>query len=241
MTATAAITIVDSATSSSDLAWAAAAQGAPSGTAYLVREQTAGRGRRGAGWSSHRGGMYFSILLRPAIDTRHWFGMSFVAALAMRAELAACLGNVPVQVKWPNDILADGGKICGILLEARNGAVVIGTGANIAPVAPLTGAKHPATSLQSLGGEQVTPEDLADRYAAGLLSRVSTYETEGFAPVRLEWLSHCAHIGSMMRVSLPDMQVEGHFDGLGADGALHLRRADGSRQDVTTGDVELMG
>ena len=84
MTATAAITIVDSATSSSDLAWAAAAQGAPSGTAYLVREQTAGRGRRGAGWSSHRGGMYFSILLRPAIDTRHWFGLSFVAALAMR-------------------------------------------------------------------------------------------------------------------------------------------------------------
>ena len=241
MTDIAAITILDSATSSSDLAWAAAAQGAPSGTSFLVREQTAGRGRRGAGWSSHRGGMYFSILLRPAIDTRQWFGLSFVAALAMRAELAACLGNVSVQVKWPNDILADGGKICGILLEVRNGAVVIGTGANIAPVAALHGAKQPATSLQSLSGEQVTPEDLADRYAAGLLSRVSTFETEGFEPVRLEWLSHCAHIGSMMRVSLADMQVEGYFDGLGANGALQLLRADGSRHEVTTGDVELMG
>jgi len=238
---TAAITIVDSATSSSDLAWAAAAQGALSGTAYLVREQTAGRGRRGAGWSSHQGGMYFSLLLRPAIDKRHWFGLSFVAALAMRAELAACLGNVPVQVKWPNDIIADGGKICGILLEARNDAVVIGTGANIAPVAPLPGSKHFSTSLQTLGGEQVTPEELADRYTAGLLSRVSKYESEGFEPVRLEWLSHCAHIDSMMRVSLANMQVEGHFDGLGADGALQLRRADGSRQEVTTGDVELMG
>ena len=173
MTATAAITIVDSATSSSDLAWAAAAQGAPSGTAYLVREQTAGRGRRGAGWSSHRGGMYFSILLRPAMI--RVTGLACLCGSAGDAGgVAACLGNVPVQVKWPNDILADGGKICGILLEARNDAVVIGTGANIAPVAPLTGAKHPATSLQSLGGEQVTPEDLADRYAAGLLSRVST-------------------------------------------------------------------
>lgn len=241
MTDSAAITIIDSATSSSDLAWEAAARGAPSGTSYLVLEQTAGRGRRGAGWSSHRGGMYFSILLRPAIDARALFGLSFVAALAIRAELAACLGDIPVLVKWPNDILADDGKICGILIEARNGAVVIGTGANIAHVAPSPGSKHLSTSLQSLGGEQVTPEELADRYAAGLLSRVSKYESEGFEPVRLEWLSHCAHIDSMMRVSLANMQVEGHFVGLSADGALQLRRADGSRQEVTTGDVELMG
>jgi biotin-[acetyl-CoA-carboxylase] ligase BirA-like protein len=130
----AAITIVDSATSSSDLVWAAAAQDAPSGTAFLVREQTAGRGRRGAGWSSARGGMYFSILLRPAISQRLWFGLSFVAALAIRQELARCLADVPVMLKWPNDVLAGGGKLCGILLEGRGEAVVIGTGVNIAPV-----------------------------------------------------------------------------------------------------------
>ena len=121
----AAITIVDSATSSSDLVWAAAAQDAPSGTAFLVREQTAGRGRRGAGWSSARGGMYFSILLRPAISQRLWFGLSFVAALAIRQELARCLADVPVMLKWPNDVLAGGGKLCGILLEGRGEAVVM--------------------------------------------------------------------------------------------------------------------
>ena len=174
MTATAANTIVDSATSSSDLAWTAAAQGAPSGTAYLYASRP--QGGAGAGPVGHRteAACIFQ-LLRPVIDTRHWFGLSLWQRWRCGRNWLR-LGNVPVQVKWPNDILADGGKICGILLEARNGAV-IGTGA-IAPVAPLTG-KHPATSLQSLGGEQVTPEDLADRYAAGLLSRVSTYENEG--------------------------------------------------------------
>jgi BirA family biotin operon repressor/biotin-[acetyl-CoA-carboxylase] ligase len=238
---TASITVIDSATSSSNLVWAAAAQGAPAGTAYLVREQTAGRGRRGAGWSSARGGMYFSILLRPKIAARHWFGLSFVAALAIRQELAACLVDVPVQVKWPNDILAGGGKLCGILLEARDGAVVIGTGVNIAPVDNLPGAKHPATSLLSLGGDDITPDALADRYAGNLLVRAAAYETGGFDPVRMEWLVHCAHIGSMMRVLQSDVHVEGSFAGLGDDGALHLRHSNGERHVVTTGDVELMG
>ena len=84
---------VDVASSSSDLAWQAAADGAVSGTAFLVGEQTAGRGRRGAAWASARGGMYLSILLRPAVPPKAFFGLSFIAALAIRAELAARLGG----------------------------------------------------------------------------------------------------------------------------------------------------
>ena len=252
----AAITIVDSATSSSDLVWAAAAQDAPSGTAFLVREQTAGRGRRGAGWSSSRGGMYFSMLLRPAISPRLWFGLSFVAALAIRQELARCLANVPVMLKWPNDVLAGGGKLCGILLEARGEVVVIGTGVNIAPVGALPGAKLPATSLVQLGDNTTDPETLARCYADTLMSRVMAYETDGFDPVRREWLSHCAHIEGMMRIARPEQLaakkadaekggtnniVEGRFAGLGADGALHLMQDDGERHVITTGDVDLVG
>jgi len=252
----AAITIVDSATSSSDLVWAAAAQDAPSGTAFLVREQTAGRGRRGAGWSSARGGMYFSILLRPAISQRLWFGLSFVAALAIRQELARCLADVPVMLKWPNDVLAGGGKLCGILLEGRGEAVVIGTGVNIAPVDGVPGAKLPATSLVQLGDSATDPETLARSYADALMSRVAAYEADGFDPVRQEWLSHCAHIEGMMRIARPEKSeglrvgadnsgmnniVEGRFAGLGADGALHLVQDDGERHVITTGDVDLMG
>lgn len=236
---------VDVASSSSDLAWQAAAEGAPSGTAFLVGEQTAGRGRRGAAWSSARGGMYLSVLLRPAIPPQAFFGLSFVAALAIRAELAARLATQKVTLKWPNDVLVGGGKICGILLEARGDAVVVGTGVNIAPVARLAGARLPATSVHECGGSDVTPLDLAAHYGRSLMVRVDDYVQGGFAPVRLEWLRHCAHIGGQVRVStganVPDGVTAGMFVDIDADGALLLRDDAGHLDRVTTGDVELMG
>lgn len=235
------LTVVDVASSSSDLAWQAAADGAASGTAFLVGEQTAGRGRRGAAWSSARGGMYLSILLRPAIPPNAFFGLSFVAALAIRAELADCLPAQEICLKWPNDILAGGGKICGILLEARGDSVVIGTGVNIAPVTPVAGARLPATSIHDLGGDDVTPTNLAESYAMNLLARVDDYVRAGFGPVRLEWLRHCAHIDGKVRVSTGTEVMEGFFDNLDTDGALVLRDDAGQRSRVTTGDVELMG
>ena len=232
---------VDVASSSSDLAWRAAEDGAASGTAFLVGEQTAGRGRRGAVWSSARGGMYLSILLRPAIASDAFFGLSFIAALAIREELAARLVGKDVRLKWPNDVLAGGGKICGILLEARGDTVVIGTGVNIAPVMPVGGARLPPASVHDLGGLDVTPEDLAESYGRNLLARLDGFVQAGFDPVRLEWLRHCAHIEGQVRVSTGADVVEGLFVDLDSDGALVLRDDAGDLNRVTTGDVELMG
>jgi BirA family biotin operon repressor/biotin-[acetyl-CoA-carboxylase] ligase len=235
------LTSVDVASSSSDLAWQAAAEGAASGTAFLVGEQTAGRGRRGAAWSSARGGMYLSVLLRPALASNAFFGLSFIAALAIRSELADRLPGHEVCLKWPNDVLAGGGKICGILLEARGNAVVIGTGVNIAPVMPVAGARLPAISVQELGGHDVTPSDLANGYGRGLMARLGAYVEMGFGPVRLEWLRYCAHMDGKMRVSTGSEVIEGVFDDLDTDGALVLRDDAGRCSRVTTGDVELMG
>jgi BirA family biotin operon repressor/biotin-[acetyl-CoA-carboxylase] ligase len=232
---------VDVASSSSDLAWRAAEDGAVSGTAFLVGEQTAGRGRRGAVWSSARGGMYLSMLLRPAIAPDAFFGLSFIAALAIREELATRLCGQAVCLKWPNDVLAGGGKICGILLEARGDTVVIGTGVNIAPVMPVGGARLPPASVHDLGGMDVTPEDLAESYGRNLLARLDGFVQAGFDPVRLEWLRHCAHIEGQVRVSTGADVVEGLFVDLDSDGALVLRDDAGDLNRVTTGDVELMG
>ena len=235
------LTCVDVATSSSDLVWQAAADGALPGAAFLVGEQTAGRGRRGAGWSSARGGMYLSVLLRPSASPDTFWGLSFVAALSIREAIAARLGSTNVQLKWPNDILAGAGKICGILLEARGDIVVIGTGVNIAPVSAPAGAKLPATSFHDLGDEVTTPEDLARDYASRLLQRVADWERDGFAPARLEWLDHCAHLVQTVRVTTGSGVIAGAFDDLGHDGALVIRGDDGTVHRVTTGDVELTG
>lgn len=243
--ATLALTSVDVATSSSDLAWKAAAEGAPAGTAFLVGEQTAGRGRRGSGWSSARGGMYLSILLRPQAAPSDIWGLSFVAAVAIRDALAACVPDHDFRLKWPNDVLVGGGKICGLLLEARDGAVVIGTGVNVAPVNPVPGARLPAVSLHDLGNHSTGPADLAESYGERLLVAAAAWEQTGFSAVRLEWLRHCAHMGGRVRVATggagAGSPIEGDFIDLGGDGALVLRDDHGVERRVTTGDVELTG
>ena len=236
------INSVDVATSSSDLAWDAASEDAPAGTAFLVGEQTKGRGRRGASWMSARGGMYLSILLRPDLRADRFFGLSFVAALAIREELSRHLAGVPVTLKWPNDILAGGGKLCGILVEARGQNVVIGTGVNLLPVeAEPAGARLPPVSLSGLGGGPLLPHDLAESYGRNLLARLGDYETAGFGATRLEWLRHCAHINGTVKVETGENSVSGHFIDLGDDGAMVLDDGAGSRIRVTTGDVELLG
>jgi BirA family biotin operon repressor/biotin-[acetyl-CoA-carboxylase] ligase len=150
-----------------------------------------------------------------------------------------------VGLKWPNDVVVAGGKICGLLLEARDGAVVIGTGVNIAPVTAVPGAKLPAISLQDLGDAAATPAMLAEAYATRLLAGAASWERDGFSAVRLEWLRHCAHIGARMKVTTggagSDVAIEGDFVDLGIDGALVLRDDTGAERRITTGDVELTG
>ena len=106
------ITIEQRATSTSDLAKQAAAKGAPSGSGFLAIEQTAGRGRQGRQWSSHKGGMYLSVLLRPTVKKKYWFALSFAASLAaldtVRHQLARHFDNqhMPqIGLKWPNDVI----------------------------------------------------------------------------------------------------------------------------------------
>ena len=138
-----------------------------------------------------------------------------------------------------------GGKICGLLLEARDGAVVMGTGVNIAPVPTVPGARLPAITLRDLGDAAATPAMLAGAYATRLLAGAASWERDGFSAVRLEWLRHCAHIGARMKVITggagSDVAVEGDFVDLGTDGALVLRDDKDAERRITTGDVELTG
>ena len=244
--------VVPSATSTSDLARQAAAAGAPAYSAFLALEQTAGRGRRGRRWVSRHGGMYLSVLLRPHIDRAQWFGFSFIAALAVFEAIqswftAPLLGanQLKMGLKWPNDIIVGGGKIAGILLEAGDDYLIIGSGVNIAPVEgdPKTGI--PPVSLAQFLNDAQAPMPTPDMLAAAYLDRLSIWYdvlvTSGFGPVRAAWLAHHAFAGQDLQVQTDEMAVRGRFVDLGMDGALVLLDDSGKTHHITTGDVQLFG
>ena len=152
------ITFVETATSSSDLVRVAAANGAAEGTGFLVGRQTKGRGRRGRYWASRQGGMYYSVLLKPQFPSSRWFGLSFIACLAIRDVIASYLTDQTIGLKWPNDVVVAGrGKLCGILIEVAGENLIVGTGVNIAPVAPFADAPFEPVAMDDFGQTSVAP------------------------------------------------------------------------------------
>lgn len=230
----------DVAKSSSDLARKAALDGAPTGTGFLVGAQTAGRGRRGRTWLSPQGGMYLSIVLRPNCDKYLWPLLSFVAALAARETIEHVLASHRPKVKWPNDILVNDRKICGILLEAVEDALIVGTGINVASIKAdraMPGHMSP-TSLVDLGDNVTTPALLATDYMDNLARRYETFNRTAFAPVRDEWMRHAAFLNQ--NVTVMDTGLKGRFIGIDEDGSMLLVDASGKTHHITTGDVVLM-
>ena len=231
----------DVAESSSDLARKAALDGAPTGTGFLVGEQTAGRGRRGRTWLSPQGGMYLSLVLRPEMDKRFWPLLSFVVALAARETIQDVLASYRPLVKWPNDILVNDRKICGILLEGVENFLIAGIGINVAPVQAVTdmqGHMMP-TSLVDLGNDVTSPPLLATAYMDNLARRYDEFYRTGFAPVREEWMLHAAFLNE--DVSVKGKGPSGRFEGIDEDGSMMLVDASGKTHHITTGDVVLMG
>jgi BirA family biotin operon repressor/biotin-[acetyl-CoA-carboxylase] ligase len=172
--------------STSDICRARALAGEPEGLAVRASVQTAGRGTQGRHWVSPAGNLYLSVLLRPDVAAREAGQFALLAGVAVAESLQPHTPQ-PLALKWPNDVLRDGGKLAGVLVEtASSGAVldwlVIGIGANLA-VAPAL-ADRPTASL----GGRVTPQVAAD----AVLARLGQWETirrrEGFAPVREAWI-----------------------------------------------------
>ena len=236
------ITFVETATSSSDLVRVAAANGAAEGTGFLVGRQTKGRGRRGRYWASRQGGMYYSVLLKPPFPSSRWFGLSFIACLAIRDVIASYLTDQTIGLKWPNDVVIAGrGKLCGILVEMVGDNLIVGTGVNIASVAPIVEAPLKPVAMEDFGETGVAPHSLATDYQKQLALRYAAYAETGFAPIRSEWLLHCVHRRQAMTVRLADTTICGVFVDLGEDGTLNLLADDGTTHHISTGDVELIG
>jgi BirA family biotin operon repressor/biotin-[acetyl-CoA-carboxylase] ligase len=145
-----------------------------------------------------------------------------------------------VAVKWPNDVLLDGAKVAGILLEAVEDAgrcdwLIVGMGANVAS-APASGLAYPATSLAA-AGISLTPEDLLRLWLAELHHRLPFWETGGFAALRRDWLERAHGLGTIASVRLGDELVTGRFADLGEDGAILIENELGCIARYTAGDI----
>ncbi|RWR29634.1 biotin--[acetyl-CoA-carboxylase] ligase [Sinirhodobacter populi] len=217
-----------------------------SGPAWiLAREQTAARGRRGRVWRSPPGNLAATLLFRPQVALSQWGLYSFVAALALDTALARVSGpHARLSIKWPNDVLLNGGKIAGILLETIGQGpapahLAIGFGVNLEAAPPATTVEPGAVTPVSLLGETgitVTPEEFLAPLAMAFARLSRQYETEGFAPIRQAWLSRAARLGQPVTARTQTRTTEGIFETIDEGGAMILRTPRGP-QAISAADV----
>jgi BirA family transcriptional regulator, biotin operon repressor / biotin---[acetyl-CoA-carboxylase] ligase len=231
----------DSIGSTNDEAKRLAREGMAEGTLLWAHEQTAGRGRRGRVWVSPPGNLYASLILRPDCPASRAAQLGFVAALAIGGALGAICPGPGLSYKWPNDVLTNGRKVAGILLESemigqnRPSFVVVGVGVNLTAAPQDT--EFPATSILEEGGDTVPPKVMLEEFVEHFRLWHMRWQLEGFAPVRAAWLAAAAiSPGEPIRVRLEAASLHGCFLDIDAEGALLLETA-GGRRHVSAGEV----
>ena len=204
-------------------------------TWIMARRQTSGRGRRGQPWAMGEGNLAATLLLRPEGTAMEAARRSFLAANALYAALALHAPRARLALKWPNDVLLDGGKIAGILLEsAGQGRMVdwlsIGVGVNLAHVPPgITGAAFAPVSLDEATGQRVDPEAFLDTLADAYATQEEKLAHFGFPRIREDWLAKAARLGEVITARTTREEITGTFDTVDQDGNLVLITATGPR------------
>ena len=221
---------LDSVGSTNDEASRLADAGAAEGTVVWAGEQTGGRGRRGRHWVSPVGNLYSSTILRPDCAAPRATELGFVAALAVSDIIPA---GRDVRVKWPNDVMVDGGKVAGILLESSIGQgglvehVIAGIGVNVGFAPQVAEMRYPGAAL---GG---SVEGALEQLTRALCRRLAEWRRDGFAAVRAAWLDRAGPLGVEVDVRLGEELVRGRFAGVDPEGALLLETPAGPRTIVS--------
>jgi BirA family transcriptional regulator, biotin operon repressor / biotin---[acetyl-CoA-carboxylase] ligase len=199
--------------------------------------QSLGRGRRSRPWVSPRGNFHGTLVLKPKEPPEQVALRSFAAALALRDALVDLTGlEDSFALKWPNDVLLNGGKLAGILLESSglgqaNPVLCIGIGVNLiaAPSASeIEPGAVPPVSLMAATGLRLTPERFLKALAPAYSRWEATFTTEGFAPLRTAWLASAARLGERVRTRTGSEMREGVFDSIDVQGNLILRMSHGA-------------
>ena len=208
--------------------------GAVEGDWLVALAQDEGRGRQGRAWSSLQGNFFGSTLVQLRAGDPPAPGLSLACGLALIEAVGAAVAGRALMLKWPNDLLLEGGKLAGILLERAGDRIVAGFGVNLA-VAPAIDGR----STASLDGA-LSPQAFAPLVAASMARIVALWRASEPATFAQAWLARAHAVGTPLAVHDGQGQrVAGRFDGLEADGALRLRLDGGAVEIVRAGDVSL--
>lgn len=240
------IRVLPQTTSTNDEATQASRAGAEDGLVVFAESQTAGRGRLGRAWHSAAGkGLWFSVLLRPSFAPSDCTRLTVTAATALARAIRATTG-LTTQIKWPNDLLIDGRKIAGILMELSAEVdhihhVVIGIGMDVnQTVSEFPSAiKGIATSLKIAGGKTVNRAELAVAVMQELDADYHRVQSGRFKDVADEWAAQCDTLGREVNIQIGAHRHTGRAEALDESGALLLRTPHGRIERITGGDVTL--
>ena len=214
------------------------AEAGEGGPIWIIAEkQTAGRGRRGRSWETLSGNLAATLLVRPKVSREAVGQLSFAAALAVADVAAHFAPAAAITVKWPNDVLADGRKLAGILLESgtdsTGGWLAVGIGINLA-AAP-EGTEFPATALAEFAGAP-SPDNALALLAVRFAHWYDAWMSGGFETLRAAWLARAGGLGLPIRARLPHETRHGVFEGIDSTGALLLNEQ-GRIHTIAAGEV----
>ena len=216
--------------------------GGSHGAVIWAKRQSDGKGRMGRTWISSEGNLFVSVLLHPDKPVAELAQLSFVAAVAAMESLEDLVPEKPLlRCKWPNDIVLDGKKLGGILLESFQTApqgkpwVVVGVGINVDSFPPRT--EFPATCLKEAGVELVSAKIILSRFVHHFIDCYNLWNSKGFAPIRKKWCAAAWGIEQRICARLPEGNIEGICQGIDASGSLVLTLDNGKKHQIHAGDV----
>lgn len=219
-----------------------ARSGDPGRLWITARTQSGGRGRNGRLWTSETGNLFCSLLLVDPAPLARAPEFGFVTSLALALALRGILGeDKELKIKWPNDVLYDGAKLAGILLESialpRGFACVAGIGVNCG--SHPEGTLYPATDLSAAAGRSIAPDVVFAALSAAMARQLEVWSKgAGFPAIRVGWLALAAGVGGRIKVARPNEILEGVFETIDATGRLILRQDAGVKA-IEAGDVFL--
>nr|WP_074205625.1 biotin--[acetyl-CoA-carboxylase] ligase [Parasphingorhabdus marina] len=204
-----------------------------------AERQSGGKGRLGRAWESPVGNLYCSTVVDCRDTDPSPSTLSFVTALAVSDGIAAHIEPGSIKLKWPNDILVGGAKICGILLERCGDHVIVGTGVNVS-VTPEVQDRQVTSLLDEGADPELSAETLLQEIAASFAQWLSLWRRDGLLPVLQEWRKRAHAEGTMLTINKHSSNsLIGSYAGLSDEGALRLRKPDGTLIEIHAGDVEI--